>query len=310
MDIASLYQSKLTTPDHAMTAVPSGSKLSMGMAMAEPPALLKALADRAEAGGIEDLKLYYFESTRIAGDTILRYELIDRVRPYCMFIAATERALIKRAEADGGRKVINYVPNNFHQTPRLLTKEIGIDTFVCTVSPMDRHGFMSFGTGNDYSTKVARAAKCLIVEVNEHMPRVPGAGAALHVSEVDAIVENNVPLLELPIRGPAPEDEAIGRIIAGLVPDGACLQMGVGALPNLVCAELRDRNDLGIHTEALNPGLIDLVRAGVVTNRRKALDRGMTVFAFAMGQKALYDFIDSNPAIESRPVDYINDPRV
>ena len=130
MDIASLYQSKLTTPDHAMTAVPSGSKLSMGMAMAEPPALLKALADRAEAGGIEDLKLYYFESTRIAGDTILRYELIGRVRPYCMFIAATERALIKRAEADGGRKVINYVPNNFHQTPRLLIDEIGIDTFV------------------------------------------------------------------------------------------------------------------------------------------------------------------------------------
>ena len=155
MDIASLYQSKLTTPDHAMTAVPSGSKLSMGMAMAEPPALLKALADRAEAGGIEDLKLYYFESTRIAGDTILRYELIGRVRPYCMFIAATERALIKRAEADGGRKVINYVPNNFHQTPRLLIDEIGIDTFVCTVSPIDRHGYFSFGTGNDYSTKVA-----------------------------------------------------------------------------------------------------------------------------------------------------------
>ena len=155
-----------------------------------------------------------------------------------MFIAGTERALIKRGVEDGGRKVINYVPNNFHQTPRLLIDEIGIDTFVCTVSPMDRHGYFSFGTGNDYSTKVARAAKRLIVEVNENMPRVMGAGAALHVSEVDAIVENHVPLLELPVRGPAPEDEVIGRTIAGLVPDGACLQMGVGALPNLVCAAL------------------------------------------------------------------------
>jgi itaconate CoA-transferase len=310
MDVRSLYKSKLTTPDRAVAMIPSGSKLSMGMAMAEPPALLKALADRAEAGRIEDLKVYYFESTRIAGETILRYELIDRVRPYCMFIAATERALIKRAEADGGRKVINYVPNNFHQTPRLLIDEIGIDTFVCTVSPMDQHGYFSFGTGNDYSTKVARAAKHLIIEVNESMPRVNGVGAELNVSEVHAIVENHVPLLELPIRSPAPADEVIGRTIAGLVPDGACLQMGVGALPNLVCAALKDRNDLGVHTEALNPGLVDLIRAGVVNNQRKTIDRGKTVFTFAMGQKAMYDFLNDNPAVESAPVDYVNDPRI
>jgi itaconate CoA-transferase len=310
MDVRSLYQSKLTVPDQAVASIPSGSKLSMGMAMAEPPALLKALADRAATGRIEDLKVYYFESTRIAGETILRYELIDRIRPYCMFISATERALIKRGVEDGGRKVINYVPNNFHQTPRLLIDEIGIDTFVCTVSPMDRHGYFSFGTGNDYSTKVARVAKRLIIEVNENMPRVFGEGAELHISEVDAIVENHVPLLELPSRAPTPEDEVIGRIIAGMVPDGACLQMGVGALPNLVCTALRDRNDLGIHTEALCPGLIDLTQTGVVTNQRKAMDRGKTVFTFAMGQKAMYDFIDNNPAIESRPVDYVNDPRV
>jgi itaconate CoA-transferase len=310
MDVGSLYRSKLTTPDQAMVAIPSGSKLSMGMAMAEPPALLKALANRAEAGGIEDLMVYYFEATRIAGETILRYELNDRIHPYCMFISATERALIKRGVEDGGRKVINYVPNNFHQTPRLLIDEIGIDSFVCTVSPMDRHGYFSFGTGNDYSTKAARAAKRLIVEVNQNMPRVNGAGAELHVSEVDVIVENNVPLLELPIRAPTPEDEVIGRTIAGLVPDGACLQMGVGALPNLVCAQLRDRNDLGIHTEALNPGLVDLVRAGVVNNRRKAVDRGKTVFTFAMGQKAMYDFLNDNPAVESAPVDYVNDPHI
>jgi itaconate CoA-transferase len=310
MDVGTLYQSKLTTPDQAVASIPSGSKLSMGMAMAEPPALLKALADRAEAGRIAELEVYYFESTSIAGKTILRYELNDRIRPYCMFIAETERALIKRGVVDGGRKVINYVPNNFHQTPRLLIDEIGIDTFVCTVSPLDRHGYFSFGVGNDYSTKVARAAKRLIVEVNENMPRVMGAGAALHISEVDTIVENHVPLLELPVRSPAPADEVIGRTIADLVPDGACLQMGVGALPNLVCAALKDRNDLGVHTEALNPGLVDLIRAGVANNQRKTLDRGKTVFTFAMGQKAMYDFLNDNPAVESAPVDYVNDPRI
>jgi itaconate CoA-transferase len=310
MDIDARYRSKLTTPDQAVASIPSGSRLSMGMAMAEPPALLKALADRAEAGKVENVRLYYYEATSIAGKTVLRYELNDRLIPYCMFVSATERALIKRGMDDGRRKVINYVPNNFHQAPRLLIDDIGIETFVCTVSPMDRHGYFSFGTGNDYSTKVGRAAKRLIVEVNKNMPRVNGAGAELHVSEVDAIVENHIPLLELPVREPAAEDEVIGRTIASLVPDGACLQMGVGALPNLVCAELKDRNDLGIHTEALNPGLVDLMRAGVVNNRRKTIDRDKTVYTFAMGQKAMYDFLDDNPAIASAPVDYVNDPRI
>jgi itaconate CoA-transferase len=310
MDVASLYASKLTSPEAAVANIPSGSKLSMGMAMSEPPAVLDALAERAASGSIEDLKIYYFEATSIAGKSVLRYELNARIRPYCMFVAAADRTLIKAGLEDGGRKVLNYVPNNFHQTPRLMIDEIGIDTFVVTVSPMDRHGYFNFGVGNDYSTKVARAAKRLIVEVNQNMPRVNGVGAELHVSEVDAIVENHVPLLELPERKGSPEEANIGRTIAGLVPNGACLQMGVGALPNLVCAQLKDHQDLGIHTEALNPGLVDLIRAGVVTNRRKAIDIGKSVFTFAMGNKLMYDFLDGNPAVESRPVDYLNDPRV
>src|SRR5271170_7701839 len=310
MDVASLYASKLTTPEKAVAGIPSGSRVSTGMAIAQPPGLLKALADRAAAGAVEDLRLYYFETTRIAGDTVLRYELNDRLRPYSMFVTAVDRALVKRGIEDGGRKVVSFVPNNFHEAPKLLIEEIGIDTFLHTVSPMDRHGYFSFGTGNDYSTKVARSAKRLIVEVNKNMPRVNGAGAELHVSEVDAIVEHHVPLLELPVLGPAAGDEVIGRTISRLVPDGACLQMGVGALPNLVCAELKGRNDLGIHTEALNPGLVDLVRAGVVNNRRKAIDRGKTVFTFAMGQKAMYDFLNDNPAVVSAPVDYVNDPQI
>ena len=180
--------------------------------------------------GTQNIRLYYYEATSVAGKTVLRYELNDRLIPYCMFVAAAERALIKRGMEDGGRKVINYVPSTFHQASRLLTEEIGIDTFVHTVSPMDRHGYFTFGVGNDYSTKVARSAKRLIVEVNKNMPRVQGDGAELHVSEVDAIVENHVPLLELPSREALAEEAVISRIIADLVPDGACLQMGVGSL--------------------------------------------------------------------------------
>lgn len=310
MDINALYAEKLTTPDDAVSGIPSGSRLSMGMYAGEPPALLNALAQRAERGEVGDLRVYYYETAKIAGDTILRYELNDRIKPYSMFVTGVERALIRRGLEDGGRKVINYVPSNFHQAPRLLADEIGIDTFVHTVSPMDQHGYFSLGTGNDYSSRIARSARRLILEVNSHMPRVQGDGAEIHISEVDAIVENNVPLIELPIRAASPVDEAISSIIAGLVPDGACLQMGVGALPNLVCAALRERNDLGIHTEALNPGLVELVRAGVVTNRRKSIDRGKSVFTFAMGQKAMYDYLDGNPSVFSRPVDYVNDPRI
>jgi itaconate CoA-transferase len=310
MELKSLYQSKLTTPADAVGRIASGATLSMGMAMTEPPALLKALADRATAGKVDDLKIYYFESTRIAGESILRYELADRIHPYCMFVTAVERALIKKGEQDGGRKVLTYVPSNFSQSPRFLTEHIGIDTFLVTVSPMDRHGYFTFGTGNDYSSKVARAAKHLIVEVNNHMPRVYGSLAQLHVSEVETIVENNVALLELPVRASGPEDAMIGKMIAEMVPDGACLQMGVGALPDLVCSYLRSRKDLGIHTEALCPGMIDLIDEGVVTNRRKRLNTGKTVFTFAMGQKAMYDFLDDNPSVESHPVDYVNDPFV
>ena len=309
MDFRALYQSKRTTVHEAVAPVASGSKLSMGMATCEPPALLAALADRAAAGEVDQLRVYYFESTRVAGDTILRYELNDRIRACCMFIGPVERALIRHGQADG-RKVVEFVPNNFHEAARLLTEKIGIDTFLVTVSPMDRHGYFSFGTGNDYSTRVARSAKRLVVEVNENMPRVNGEGAEIHVSEVDTIVENHVPLPELPARAPAPEDAIIGRTIADLVPDGACLQMGVGGLPDAICAALEHRNDLGVHTEALTPGLADLVLAGVVTNRRKNIDRGKTVFTFALGRKPLFDFLDDNPGVFSRPVDRVNDPCV
>src|ERR1700747_936010 len=191
MDFRSVYHSKLTTPETAVARIASGVNLSMGMAMTEPPALLKALADRAASGKVDDLKIYYCESNRNASETILRYELLDRIHPYCMFLSAVERALIKKGVQEGGRKVVSYVPGNFSQFPRLLTEHIGIDTFLVTVSPMDRHGYFTFGTSNDYSSKGACAARHLIVEVNDHMPRVYGSLSQLHVSEVEAIVEHD-----------------------------------------------------------------------------------------------------------------------
>jgi itaconate CoA-transferase len=308
MDNSVPYQSKLTTPEDAVITIGSGTTISMGMAMSEPPALLGALAARLEANELRDVSMYYFESTKIAANTILRYELLDRIKPYCMFLSRVEREVIKRSDHEG-RKVVYYVPCAFSQSVRCLTEHIKMDTFLVTVSPIDRQGYFSFGIGNDYSTAVARSAKRLIVEVNENMPRVFGR-SLLHVSEVDAIVENNVPLLELPVPVAGPEDHKVARTVAELVPDGACLQMGVGSLPDLVCTELGGRKDLGIHTECFTPGMVDLIEKGVVNNRCKKINIGKTVFTFAMGQKATYEFLHNNPAVESHPVDYVNDPAV
>ena len=305
MDIQAEYRSRLTTPADAVASIRSGSKMAMSMAVAQPPALLKALADRAEAGSLEDLSLYYYEAMRTAAETVLRYELTDRIKPFVMFASAVDRALMKRS-VEAGKKVVSYVPNNFSEASRLLVEEIGIESFITTVSPMDKHGYFTLGTSNDYSSVVARSAKNFIVEVNPQMPRVLGRGAAVHVSEVTAIVENDVPLLEVAKRAGSDADAKIGRIVADMVEDGSCMQMGVGALPNLVCANLMDRKDLGIHTEALCQGLIDLMQAGVVTGRRKTIDVRRSIYTFAMGEKAMYDFLDGNPFVESGPVAYVN----
>jgi itaconate CoA-transferase len=306
-DLDQLYRERLCAASEAIEAIQNGENISMGMALGEPPALLHALADRVTQDALSGLKLWYFHSMPEAAQTILKYELMDRVTPHCMFMGPTERALVERGEQDG-RKVVNFVPVAFSDAPKLLSQHVSIDTFITTVSPMDRHGYFSFGANNDYASTAARAARHTIVEVNTHMPRVFG-DSMIHISEVDAIIENHQPLFEMPARPPSREEEQIGEIVAELIPDGACLQMGIGAIPNVVCEHLRHRQDLGIHTELLSPGLVELIDCGAVNNRRKKTFPGRTVFTFALGNKRMYDLIHDNPAINSHPVDIVNDPR-
>ena len=303
-----LYRSKLLTPEHAIRSILSGSNLAMGMATAEPPALLTALADRVESGELTDLRLWYFHSMEHAARTILRKDLLDRVRPHCMFLSSVERDLIRRH--DGRENIpIEFVPTAFSESSRLLSERVKLDTFITTVSPMDRHGYFTFGTSNDYGSTVARSARHLIVEVNRQMPRVFG-DSLLHVSEVDAIVENDSPLPEVTFNERTAGDETIARTIASMIDHGACLQMGIGSLPNAVCAMLSDHRDLGIHTELMTPGLADLIRCGAVTNRLKATFAGRSVFTFAMGDRGFYDYLDDNPSMHSLPVQIVNDPRL
>jgi itaconate CoA-transferase len=307
-DAASIYHTKLTDADTAMETVTSGSSVAIGQAASQPRALLGALAARAGRGEIDRVKLYYFHAETPMADTVLRYELMGRLQPYSMFLQRAERELIKRGEQDG-RKVIFFVPTSFSDSVRLFAESIPIDTFIVTVSPMDENGYFTFGTNNDYTSSVARQAKHLIVEVNPNMPRVYGA-SSLHVSEVDALVEDDSALPELPQRPVTDIDRAIARHVAALVPDRACIQIGVGGLPQAVCEELRDRTDLGIHSEVFTPALADLVRRGVATGRYKGINHRKAVFTFALGDHAMYRFMNDNLALESHPVNYVNDPAV
>ncbi len=301
------YKSKLMTPAQAVQLIPARGKISMGMAVSEPPALLSALEDRVKARTIEELRVYYSHSVPAAASTILKYEYMDVIKPHAFFLTGTERYLTKRGLQDS-RRVVFYVPGNFSSMPQTLA-EIGIDVFIVMVAPMDKAGFFSCGTNGDYTIPTARNAKLLIVEVNPRMPRVFG-DSAIHISDIEAIIEHESPLAELPSRPLNDLDRTISKLIVEMVPDRATLQVGVGGVPNAVCAGLVNHKDLGIHTELMSPSIVGLIEAGAVTNKYKRINRHKNVYTLAAGDRAFYEFLDNNSSMELYAVDYVNDPFV
>lgn len=307
-DTMKAYRDRLATAPDAVATIPNGARICMALGVAQPPALLQALAERAAAGRIEGAGLYYLLSTATAGQSVLRRELNHCLRPMSLFHSAVERALDDCAAAEEAC-AIDLVPTAFSKAPRLLCEDIGVDTLITQVAPIDENGEFSLGTNVDYAYAAARSAKRVIVEVNRNMPRTAGR-ATIPLSAVTAIVEHDSPLIEIPAVPRRPEDDRIGSIIAGLIDDGACLQMGIGAVPEAVCDALRDHRHLGIHTELMTPGLAGLMQSGVVDNSRKAIHQGKSVFTFGMGTRRFYDFLNDNPDLEAHPVDYVNDPAV
>jgi itaconate CoA-transferase len=296
------YRQKLTTPEQAVAKIANGSTIVHGLTIAEPPALLAAIAERARAGELSDLKIYSFNPQKHVAETVFAPDLCDCIQAYSWFVSGSDRPKVKVG-------LNYYVPIYLHQIPRLIRDYMEIEVTITTVSPMDKAGYFSFGTANDFTSTAARHCKQLIVEVNEHMPRVFG-DSLIHISEVDAIVENHVPLLELIPPASKPEDPAIGESIAELVPDGATIQLGIGGIPNAVARYLKGHTDLGIHTELLVPGMVELIEKGVVTGRKKTLHPRKTVFTVAQGTKKMYEFMNDNPSMESYPASYVLDPSV
>ena len=296
------YKKKLTTAEKAVAPVPEICTIVHGMAVSEPPALLKALADKARSGGFKEVKTFSLFPMAHAAATILAPELSDVIFPHSWFLSTSNRNMA-RAGLD------SFVPNEFHEVPRLIKDFMDVDTVVTTVSPMDKYGFFSFGAVNDYISTAARHCRRVIVEVNPNMPRVFG-DSLLHISEVDYVIENETPLMEVIPPEPKPEAEIMGKIIAEMIPDGAVIQLGLGGIPSAVASYLTGHKDLGVHTELFCPGMVELIKKGVLTGRRKNLHPRHHVFTNALGDQDMYDFINDNPSMASYPVSYTNDPSV
>jgi len=303
-----LYRSRLTTPQLALRDLPKRCSVLLGIFAAQPPALVQALADRAKAGELDEALVYYMHATQATVQSLMRPDLMDVIKLYPFFLGAGERGLVRQLN-ESSRKVVHFVPNSFSDIPRIVRERPPFDVFLLQVAPMDRAGWFSFGPSGAYSLAGIERAKRIIVEVNQNLPRCHGTGL-VHVSQVSAIVENRSEIGVIASKAPTDTDRQIAAHVIPMIRDGACVQFGVGSVPNIIAGQLTDRKDLGVHTELLSDGIASLIVSGAVTNRRKTIDRGKSVFNVAFGSPLTYDLINDNPSIECRMADYVNDPRV
>ena len=288
------FSEKCVSAAQALAAVRSGDRVVLGHAAGEPKVLVEELLRQAERlTGVEITHMVPLYACEYA-----KPEYRQSFRHNALFVGATNRESVSSGQAD-------YTPCYFSEIPRLFRDGIlPVDVALIQMSPPDRHGYLSFGVSVDYTQQAARSARYIIAEVNPHMPRTQGS--FLHVSEVDAFVEVDYPLPELPLPEIHEVEERIGAHIATLVPDRATLQLGIGAIPDAVLQFLGDKQDLGIHTEMFSDGVVELCERGVVTNRFNNLNPGKLTATFLMGTRRLYDFVHENPSINMKPVDYTN----
>ncbi len=301
MDYQSLYAQKKMTADEVAAQVGDNWLIGMDAAIAQTPAIIDAICRRAEDSDLKGVRVQMlldsFPYAFYADD-----HLFGKVMGESWFASAGARKALAAGWAD-------FIPNYYRDCPRHIRANYNYDAFCVSVSPMDKHGYFSLGSVSSYSPAMIDKAKRIFVEVNENTPRAV-CGTQLHISQITGLVENT---FELPTLPPARLDDVsvtIGNLIAEQIPDGACIQLGIGAIPDAVGMALKQKHDLGIHTEMFTSSMVDLIECGAVNNSRKQIHRGVTVTTFAFGSKAINDFIDDNPAIAIMPVDYVNNPEV
>jgi acetyl-CoA hydrolase len=296
-----IYRSKVTTAAEAIRSVANGDNLYLTSNCSVPQQLLGALVDRARADDVRDVTIH--QLLTIGSTDYVAPEMAGKIRANALFIGPNIRKAVQQGRVD-------FTPVFLGETPKLFKEKIiPLDVALVHVSPPDEHGFCSFGVEVGLTKPAAESARIIIAEVNEQMPRTLG-NSFIHVSKLTHIVPVNYPLIELPQGTPGDLEKAIGSHIAEMIPDGATLQLGIGAIPDGVLYYLQDKRDLGIHSELFSDGVVDLVEMGVVTNDRKTLHPGKIIAGMLLGTKRLYDFSDDNAMVELHPQDYVNDPFV
>ncbi len=297
-----MYKQKLTVPDEAIKIVQNGDKIAVPIANGQPPALVSAVAKRAKTGELKDS--VYFEVLNIRCPQICAPDVAGKIHYECGFVGPLSRGIVNSGVAE-------FVPIRFSSGKRVLVDDRKFNVVMLTVSPMDKHGYFSSGTNADYSYAIGKAAypHKILVEVNEKMPRTCGNNQ-FHITEVDAVVENTLPLTCLPVEPLSKEDEAIGRYIAEQIPDGSCLQLGIGGIPNAVAKFLEHKKDLSVHTEMLCDNYVELYKKGVITSRYKTHMPNKWISTFILGSQETYDFADQNPLVEIWGAEWVNNPQV
>ena len=294
-----IYESRIVTAEEALKQIPDNSTMFLAHSMGEPTYLVECMCDHKD--WFTNLTVCHMGSSgkhRYCTEEGME----GHIRHNSFFASGLSRKAIMEGRAD-------FTPAHFHEIPGLMSEGlVPIDVLMLYVTPPDENGKVSIGLSCDYTRGAITNAKLVIAQVNDQLPYTVSDSARVDVSEFTYFVLHNEPIPEL---APAPLTEVelgIGRNCASLVEDGDTLQLGIGSIPDAVCASLVDKKDLGIHTELMCDGVMDLINAGVVNNSKKTFDKGVATTAFIMGTRKMYDFVDHNPVINMQPVDYTNDP--
>jgi acyl-CoA hydrolase len=294
-----VYQRRLMSAEEAVRRINSGDGVYIHSNAGAPRTLINAMTARADE--LKDVQIYQIITLGEASYADARYAGSFNV--HSMFVGPNVRQAVNEGRAD-------YTPVFFSDLPRLFYDSIlPVDVCLIECSPPDSNGEMSYGLSMDCTPAAQKNARTVIVEINDQMPRTFGS-PTINISQATCIVESSHAVPELPQETPGECEEAIGSHIASLVEDGATIQMGIGAIPNAVLEHLRDKRDLGVHSEMVSDGIIELIESGVINNSKKTVLPGKTAVSFMMGSQRLYRFVDNNPIFEFRPSEFINDPVV
>ena len=298
MEWKTLYNSKVKTAEEAVKFIKSGDRVVLQHAVGEPLYLVDKMVENYK--NYENVEIV--QLVAMGKGDYAKEEMQGHFKVNSLFLGGPTRECINSGRGD-------FTPSFFYQIPELFKTKLPVDVALINVSLPDENGYCSFGVSGDYTKPAAEAAKLVIAQVNKYMPRTLG-DCFIHISDIDIIVEKDEPIPELAPPKIGDVEKAIGEFCASLINDGDTLQLGIGAIPDAVLLFLKDKKDLGIHSEMISDGVVELVEAGVITCKKKNINKGKLSVAFLMGTKRLYDFVDNNPMVSLQTVDYINDPRV